>query len=143
MPETWTFNSDDTTATVTGRVRLPWLKKLNVLWWLQNDSEQTVDQAPWYHHEWPQWRRWLVWNVFRNPLQNFRCFVVGVQDRNYTVTGRAPVGTIQRNDLGETGWQWCVLHVGIPLPFVSYSGKRITWYVGWQPSGFFGCKLNW
>ena len=33
----------------------------------------------------------FYWNFLRNPLQNFRCFVIGVQDRNYTVTGRAPV----------------------------------------------------
>jgi hypothetical protein len=28
------------------------------------------------------------------------------------------------------------------LPFVSYSGRRVVWYLGWQPSGFFGAKFN-
>jgi hypothetical protein len=132
-------------AAFTGRVSKPWYKKINPIWWWQNDDEQTVDQAPWYHPEWSQWRRWLVWNVFRNPLQNFRAYVVGVQDRNYTVYGKAPVLTVQRNDLQppETGWQWCYIALTpFYLPFISYSGKRIVWYAGWQPNGFFGFKLN-
>ena len=32
-----------------------------------------------------------------NPLQNFRCYVIGIQDRNYSVVGREPVLTVQRN----------------------------------------------
>jgi hypothetical protein len=132
------------TATFSGRQLKPLSKKINPIWWFQNDDEQTVDQATWYHPEWPYWHRWLIWNVFRNPLQNFRCYVVGVQDRNYTVTGKAPVQTVQRNDLTppETGWQWCRLNTLIPLWFVSYSGTRFVWYAGWQPSGFFGVKFN-
>lgn len=128
--------------TFTGRTRVSFWKKVNPLWWFGNDTEQTVDEATWYHPEWPHWRRWLVWNVFRNPLQNFRAFVVGVQDRNYTVVGKAPVLTVQRDDLGETGWQYSLIKLAIPLPFVSYSGKRVLWYAGWQPSGFFGFKFN-
>jgi hypothetical protein len=130
--------------TFTGRVCKPWYKKINLIWWFENDDNQTVDEAPWYHPEWPEWRRKLIWNVFRNPLQNFRSFVIGVQDRNYTVTGKAPVLTVQRDDLQppETGWQWCILHTLIPLPFVSYSGSKYLWYAGWQPNGFFGFKFN-
>jgi hypothetical protein len=72
------------------------------------------------------------------------CFVIGVQDRNYTVTGRAPVMTVQRDDLGppERGFQWCVIYTLIPLGFLSYSGKHVVWYIGWQPSGIFGVKFN-
>jgi hypothetical protein len=130
----------------SGRTKKPLWKKLTgiVWWWWMNDSEQTVDQAPDYHPEWPYWRRWLIWNVFRNPLQNFRAFVIGVQDRNYTVDGKAPVLTVQRSDLvpPQTGWQWCILQTAIPRGFISYSGTRVVWYAGWQPSGFFGFKLN-
>jgi YidC/Oxa1 family membrane protein insertase len=53
--------------------------------------------------------------------------------------------SVQRDDLDppETGWQWCVIRLGLLLlPFVSYSGPRLVWYAGWQPSGFFGLKLN-
>ena len=48
----------------------------NLLWWLGNDTEQTVDQAEWYHQDWPEWRRSLG-RALRNPLQNFRAFVMG------------------------------------------------------------------
>src|SRR5215475_4724209 len=128
---------------ITGRTRKPLSKKLNPIWWFQNDDEEQT--GPWYKPEWPQWRRDFYWNFLRNPLQNFRCYVVGVQDRNYSVWGRAPVMTVQRNDLQppESGFQWCVLAIGLlRLPFVSYSGRRVVWYAGWQPSGFFGAKFN-
>jgi hypothetical protein len=132
------------TYTYSGRSKKPLLKKLNPIWWFQNDDEQTLDQAPWFQPNWPEWQRRLIWNTLRNPLQNFRAYVVGVQDRNYTVVGKAPVTTVQRNDLSppEQGWQWCIIKLPLPRPFVSYSGSWIAWYAGWQPSGFFGFKLN-
>ncbi len=132
----------------TGRVAKPLSSKLNPLWWLKNDDEQKLDDGTtdWYMPGKPQWMRRLFWE-FRNPLQNFRSYVVGVQDKNYTAWGKAPVTVVQRNDMSppELGLQWCVLHGGdlwVPRPFASYSGKSNTWYVGWQPSGFFGAKAN-
>jgi hypothetical protein len=121
--------------------------KWNPIWWFQNDDEQTVDEAPWYEPEWPYWRRWLYWNVFRNPLQNFRNYVAGVADKNYWITGRAPCFTVQRNDLvpPETGFQWCILYgvdLWFPRVFLSYSGRRVVWYFGHQPTGFWGAKFN-
>ena len=50
-----------------------------------------------------------------------------------------------RDDLNppERGFQWCVLKLGtLLLPFVSYAGRYVVWYLGWQPSGFFGAKFN-
>lgn len=141
MSAVWIISEDLTSATVTGRELIPWSRKINPLWWLQNDTEQTVDQAPWFLPNLPHWLRALAWAI-RNPLQNFRCFVVGVQDRNYTVTGKAPVNVVQRDDISQTGWQYCVIHTRIPLPFISYSGKRFLWYAGWQFNGFFGFKFN-
>jgi hypothetical protein len=131
--------------TFSGRTSKPWYKKINPVWWFQNDDEQTVDEAGWYHPEWPHWRRWLIWNVFRNPLQNLRCYVIGVQDRNYTVIGKTPVTTIQRDDMQppETGWQWSLIRTLIPLPFASYCGKRLVLQFGWQYNGFFSfVKFN-
>lgn len=137
----WIQSEDGTSATVTGREKVPLSKKINPIWWFGNDAEQTLAGAPWYMPEEPEWLRALCWN-FRNPLQNLRSFVLGVQDRNYTVTGKAPVLTVQRDDIGQLGWQWCVIRLAVPLPFVSYSGKSVTWYAGWQPTGFFGFKFN-
>lgn len=135
------------TKWMAGRSPVSTLKKINPIWWFMNDTEQTVDQAPWFQPTWPHWLRSLVWNTVRNPLQNFRAYVIGVQDKDYQVTGKAPVMTVQRNDLTppETGWQWCKLSGGdlrLPRWFVSYSGSSVLWYVGWQPSGFFGIKIN-
>jgi hypothetical protein len=85
---------------ITGRTRKPLSKKLNPIWWFQNDDEEQT--APWYKPEWPQWRRDFYWNFLRNPLQNFRCYVVGVQDRNYSVWGRKPVMTVQRSRMAAS-----------------------------------------
>ena len=131
-------------AFIVGRTLRPWYFKINPLWWFLNDDEQRVEDAPWYQPEWPNWLRQIVWNV-RNPLQNLRAYVIGVSDRNYEVVGRAPVMTVQRNDLipPERGYQWCVIRLGLlRLPFISYSGAHVVWYAGWQPSGFFGLKFN-
>ena len=139
----WHRSPNRRSAVVTGRRPVSILLKLNPLWWFGNDSEQTVDQAPWYMPGKPEPVRWLAWQ-FRNPFQNFRSYVLGVQDQNYRVTGRAPVTLVQRNDLTppEHGWQWSVIDTPIPLPFVSYSGSHVVWYAGWQPTGFFGFKFN-
>lgn len=136
------------TVEVTGRLRRPLSKKLNPIWWFLNDDEQRVDDgtADWYHPEWPAWRRYFYWNFLRNPLMNFRNYVIGVADRNYKVTGRASAMTIQRDDLtpAEFGWQWSIIRLKwLVLPFVSYSGKRLVLQLGWQPCGYVMVKTNW
>jgi hypothetical protein len=135
-----------TTHRFSDREKIRLSIKLNPLWWLGNDTEQTVDEAEWYHQDWAECRRSLGWAP-RNPLQNFRAFVIGVQDRNYEVEvvyGNFDPQVVQRNDVGEYGYQVIKLKFkcGVQLPFVSYSGKRVVWYAGWQPSGFFGLKFN-
>jgi hypothetical protein len=134
------------TLEYTDREKVPLSKKLNPAWWFGNDTEQAVEQATWYHPEWPEWRRRAMWNL-RNPLQNFRAYVIGVQDRNYTVDvvkGNPDPNVVQRDDVGELGWQVSTLKFdsGLKLPWVSYSGEHIVWQFGWQPSGFVGVKLN-
>src|SRR3954453_1990367 len=89
-----------TTHRFSDREKIRLSIKLNPLCWLGNDTEQTVDQAEWYHQDWPEWRRSLGW-ALRNPLQNFRAFIIGVQDRNYEVE----VVHGERNDVGEYGYQ--------------------------------------
>src|SRR5262245_20208664 len=131
------------TVEITDRTLKPTELKASPLWWLGNDDEQQLSEAPWYRPEWPEWRRHLYWYYFRNPLQNLRAFVIGLSDRNFTVTGRAPVMTIQRDDIGEIGWQWCVIYLnGWMFPFISYSGKRLVFQAGWQPNGFATFKIN-
>ena len=68
-------------------------------------------------------------------MSNFADYVIDVCDRNYTVTGTAPLYATTWNDLAvphRLGFKWSILHTAIPLPFVSYTGKRVMWYAGWQ-----------
>ena len=132
-------------AVFTGRQRVPLRLKLNPIWWFRNDYEQQLPD--WYEPGLPRDVRQRDWSI-RNPLQNFRAVVAGVEDKNYSVVGRAPVLTVQRNDLQppERGFQWCVLHGGdlwLPRAFLSYSGKHVVWQLGHQPSGFWAfVKFN-
>lgn len=115
MLETVFYKSD--------RSRYPLYKKLNPLWWFGNDESAPGDT--------------FVYLYIRNFMMNFKRFVIGVGDRDHYVTGRAPALAVLRSDFGEKGWHWSVVWIGpIPaLPFVSYSGTRVEWYVGWQPWG--------
>lgn len=137
-----------TEAVVSGRKQWPLYYKLFPVWWFLNSGDQPLSDATWYHPEWPEWRRELIWNVFRNPLRNLLSFVIGVRDKNYQVVGKAPILTVQRNDLRppENGFQWCKLYGGdlwFSRYFLSYSGVRFVWQIGWQPNGHFGAKFNW
>ena len=38
----------------------------------------------------PRIVRYIFWNFFRNPMMNFRNYVIGVGDRTYTVVGKVP-----------------------------------------------------
>jgi hypothetical protein len=134
------------TTTITDRERKPWYLKIFIPWWFLNDSEQTVDEAPWYLPDRPYWYRWMFWNVFRNFAQNFFCFVLGVADRNYTVVaGPADPLVIQLDDLvpPQFGFQLSVIKIGVlRLPWVCYSGRRVVLALGWQPNGKFEGKVN-
>lgn len=142
LTETWTKNLDETAAIVTGRQLKPWTKKINPLWWFGNDDEPTPPE--WYMPGSQQWLRVLAWYA-RNPLENFSNYVIGVSDRNLSVVGMAPIMVVAWNDLpgGRRGFKWSVIHLGwLRLPFISYVGKYIMWYAGWEYGGFFGFKWN-
>lgn len=141
-------------ARVTGRTAAPDVLKKNWAWWFRNDWDQKVTDpdAAWFHPEWPQWRRELVWNVQRNPMMNFRLFVAGVADRNYTVEvieGNPDPMTIQRNDWkgpdgkAEMGYQKTKLTLddGTVKTFTSFCSEKVIWYLGTMPTGIYGAKL--
>jgi hypothetical protein len=149
--EKWTFGADANGkrwARVTGRAPCPPELKRNLLWWLRNDYEQQLSEAPWFEPNKPQKDRERDW-AFRNPLQNANLFVFGVADRNYTVTvveGAPDPMVVQRDDLvpPEQGYQRALLTLddGTTRKWTSYVGKWITWSFGWQPTGLFEIKLN-
>ena len=136
------------TITVTGRTRQPLVRKLNLFWWFMNDFEPTPPD--WYRRTQPL--RTLFWYL-RNPLQNAGRYVLGVADRNYTVTGMWPVLETVWEDVRWSdfphfaprhGWKRATLKLenGRSLPWISYSTPRWLAYWGWQPNGFAGVKFN-
>ena len=150
MPHNWTVNgvvvpenlityAPGATATVSGRVSVSLWKKINPIWWFGNQDEPVP--PAWEMPGWPTWVRYVFW-YSRNPLTNFASYVIGVVDKNYTVTGTSPVCANVLNDLlpPQIGWHRSVIWLWgwCPLPYISYSGKRILFYAGWQPAGFFG-----
>lgn len=142
MVEIWTQSADRRSAIVTGRERMPLYKKLNPLWWFGNTEEPRPPEGLYVGN--PEWLRVLRWYL-RNPFQNFGKYVLGVYDRNYTVTGTPPVLLTAWSDWpnGRTGFKFSVIGIGLlRLPFVSYTGKRVMWYAGWQWWGYFGFKFN-
>ena len=137
------------TVAVTDHVPVtPWTKKLNPLWWLQGPDGWTVpavnNGAPYLPSISATWLRRLIWFGIRNPGMNFVGFIVGVEDRNYTVTGVAPALASTGRDCGQEGWRWSVINLKyVKLPFVSYyKNGFIEFYLGWRPaSGGFGIKI--
>jgi hypothetical protein len=75
-------------------------------------------------------------------MANFVGFVIGVNDRDYTITGTVPVADGSLADSGRYGWKWSVIKLKwMRLPFISYAGTSIVFYLGWRSSGGFGLKL--
>jgi hypothetical protein len=134
---------------MTDRVLIPWTKKINPLWWLVGpdgwNAPEFNNGAPYLPGVTNVWLRRFYWFGCRNPLMNVVGFVIGVEDRNYSVTGSAPVLlTTGRDGVPPIiGWRWAILSVGrLRLPYVSYWGGRLEFYLGWRPaSGGFGHKF--
>lgn len=137
------------TVQMTDRVLIPWTKKINPLWWLVGpdgwDVPVTNNGLPYLPEVTNVWLRRFYWFICRNPLMNFVGFVIGVEDRNYSVSGSKPVlKTTGRDcDPPQMGWRWAVIRVGLArFPYVSYYNGKIEAYLGWRPaSGGFGAKL--
>jgi hypothetical protein len=107
----------------------PLSKKLNPLWWFGNDEAKSTDS--------------FTYLYLRNPLANFRRFVIGVGDRDHFVSGVRPALTNVPSDVGVSGIRWSVIWLGfVPaLPFVSWSILgQWDFYLGWLPWGEFGVR---
>ena len=134
---------------MTGRVLIPWTKKINPLWWLVGPDGWTVptmnNGTPYLPDVTNVWLRRFYWFICRNPLMNFVGFVIGVEDRNYRVSGSAPVLATTGRDTSpaQIGFRWAVISTKyLRLPYVSYYNGTIEAYLGWRPaSGGFGLKF--
>jgi hypothetical protein len=144
------------TVQMKGRVLQPWYKKINPVWWLHGPDGWTVptvnNGSPYLPDVTSVFLRRFYWFACRNPLMNFVGFVIGVEDRNYSVTGSAPVLRTTGRDCEpqQIGWRWAILRVNrlVRLPYISYWGtmpwatRKLEFYLGWRPhSGGFGLKI--
>ena len=70
----------------------------------------------WCFEKYGKVKAYLYWYFIRNPLHNF--------DRYWVGTGNYPA-------------EWKVWHSrrswNLILPFFSYKGKRVEFYIGWRP----------
>jgi hypothetical protein len=139
------------TVTLTDRVPVPLSTKLNPIWWLQGDNGWDVPDVnngePYLPEVKNLWLRRFYWFGCRNPLMNFVGFIIGVEDRNYTVVGSAPAmaNTGRDCDPQQFGFRWAIIKTKyLRLPFVSYWGGTFEFYLGWRPgTGGFGLKTVW
>lgn len=137
------------TVYITGRTPFPLSKKLNPLWWLVGPDGWNVPEinngVPYLPEVKSKLLRRFYWFFCRNPLMNFVGYVIGIEDRNYSVTGTAPVLRTTGRDCEpqQLGWRWAILRSGwLVLPFVSCWNGHMEFYLGWRPaSGGFGFKL--
>ena len=109
-------------------------QKMNPVFWFGNlDDPQPPE---WYARD--DAARGRKWHR-RNGLHNFTFYVIGIADREFEQTGRFP-GTVFHP---HGGWNWTVCRYRwLRLPFISYKGRHVVFYVGWRERGNFGVKLN-
>lgn len=123
------------TVTMTDRVVIPWTKKINPIWWLQGPDGWEVPSinngTPYLPDVTNVWLRRFYWFICRNPLMNFVGFVVGVEDKNYSATGSAPVLRTTGRDCEpqQLGWRWAVLM--LPFSLVAALAAIILGMAAW------------
>ena len=109
-------------------------QKWNPLWSFRNADDP--DPPDWFRPG--SSGRAMHWQM-RNPLHNFTHYVIGVTDKDITRTGKFPAHVFAPGG----GWNWAITrHRWLPLPFVSFDGRRCRFYLGWRESGNFGGKIN-
>lgn len=119
---------------------IPWYRKLNPLWALfGNDDDSIYGDERWRAGR-PKTIGLAVKWWFRNPFHNLFFYVIGVADRRRSFWSHPDRlwGTVD-------GWTFHWLQVdGLrwKFPFASYRSARISAYAGWRPYGAFGFKFQ-
>jgi len=131
-------SSNNTAAVVTKFPKPPHhfstCRKVNPVWWFGNADEPVAPD--WYRPG--KCCRNFMWHL-RNPCHNFNGYVIGLEDKPFTRTGRVPAHNFNPNG----GWNWAVCrYKRLRLPFISYSRARFRFYWGWREGGSFGIELK-
>ena len=125
------------------RPKRPWKEKLNLYWmFIDNDDDGIYGDDNWRAGREKNLK--LAWEWYkRNPVHNLTWYVLGVADRERTVSGE--YGNAFHKPGGGFLYCWTDVSIGgipVSLPFVSYISPHVKAYFGWRPSGAFGPKLN-
>jgi len=128
---------------VTDRTTVPFLTKLNPLWWLVGadgwDVPDINNGEPYLPEVTNIWLRRFYWFFCRNPLMNFVGFVLGVEDRKVTVYGSQDVMATTLRDANprRTGFNWATAFpedASLPALAVAAAFAALAYFV-W--SGFY------
>lgn len=98
-----------------GRKPVSLRQKANPIWWLVGPDGWNVpttnNGAAYLPNVKNPTLRIFYWFFCRNPLMNFVGYVLGVEDKNYTVLGSAPVllTTLRDATPPRNGWKWSVI----------------------------------
>lgn len=115
----------------------PWYKKINPIWWLQNDADG------WFpDHYLPEesWIKRAVLYFLRNPFHNFTFFIIGFRDKPSVSYAKNPNTT---HIDGEFNYGYTKVYGWLPVPFISFRKWGAEGYVGWRvPGAAFGLKLR-
>lgn len=112
--------------------------KLSPLWWLVGPNGWTApainNGQPYLPDVTSPFARNFYW-FCRNPLMNFVGFIMGVEDRNYTVTGPAPVllTTLRDATPPQTGWKWSVIFAPVSVGALVVAALATALAFVWWP----------
>lgn len=133
----------DFATVTTDHAPISLLTKLNPLWWLVGPDGWEVPTVnngePYIPEVTNGFMRKFYWFICRNPLMNFVAFVMGVEDKTYTVWGPKPVLAVTWRDVVDpvtTGFKWALLHTGFS------AGAAVVWAVCIVLWLFFDLKLS-
>ena len=112
------------------------MKKCFPVYWILNDDDK---RAPnWYRPNSYGIVREILW-LLRNPFHNLTFYVLGVADKKFSVRGEYREHVVNPNG----GWKrQTVIYKKLKLPFISYAGQKVKFYIGWRERGNLGFKLT-
>jgi hypothetical protein len=124
-------------AEVTDHTPVSIWNKLNPLWWFVGDDGWNVPDInngePYLPDVTNIWLRRFNWFICRNPLMNFVGYILGAEDKNYTVYGSDQVLRTTGRDCTpeQFGFRWAVLDPGLSIGaiIVSLIAAALGWFV--------------
>lgn len=127
----------------SARHNIPFWKKLNPIWWLGNYDRPYDESFTFFGKNidstYPTVVRKTLFAI-RNPGHNFTHYVIGIADRNFNSFGPFPTD-VWAEYPRRLNYAFRIVRF-LPLPYLSYRGNKIEFYIGWRQAGNFGLSLR-